>query len=126
MTPEDAIERVQGLATDIYATLRGGYNESVYEEAMAVEFRAAGIPYDVQQTAEVMYKEHKVGEQALDFIVRVGGVVVELKAASALSKAHRAQLRAYLRTTGGDVGLLVNFSPDDKPAPDFEIIEMKV
>lgn len=106
-------DMIHSMSAEVYEILGGGYNESVYEEAMAVEFRAAGVDYRKQPTVEVMYKGHKVGEQDLDFCcVLADGIVTELKAVSSISKGHIAQLRAYMRTTGRDEGLIVNFPPD--------------
>ena len=119
----DQIPAIEEAARNVYAALRGGYNERVYEEAMAVEFRRHGIPYEVSRTVEIFYDGHKVGEHELDFTCTAGEVVVELKALASISKANEAQLRAYLRTTGHSRGILINF-PLDKPEPDIRHIDI--
>ena len=118
------IEKIEEMAARVYATLRGGYSESVYEEALGVEFRAAGIEYSVQHTAEVFYRGQKVGEQELDFAVMAADLVVELKAVASISKGHLAQLRAYMRTIGKTSGVVINFPPDDQDAPQIQHVTL--
>ena len=121
----DHTQTIEKAARDVYAALRGGYNERVYEEAMAVEFRRHGIPYEVSRTVEIFYDAQKVGEHELDFTCTAGEVVVELKALASISKATEAQLRAYLRTTGRTRGMLINFPPVDKPEPDIKHVHIE-
>ena len=121
----DHIETIEKAARDVYAALKGGYNERVYEEAMAVEFRRNGIPYEVSRTVEIFYDGQKVGEHELDFTCTAGEVVVELKALASVSKATEAQLRAYLRTTGKRRGILINFPPVDKLEPDIKHVNIE-
>lgn len=114
MNTAETVELIKELVCRIYATLGGGYSESVYEEAMAVELRESKIPYSVQPTVEVFYNGHKVGEQVLDFLLHLGDFVVELKATASISKVHVAQLAAYMRTTGNHEGMVVSFPPAAK------------
>jgi GxxExxY protein len=123
-TAGELMSQIKSVATDVYKTLGAGYSESVYEEAMAVEFRQNGIKYDVQKTTEVFYKEHKIGTHELDFIVENSGVV-ELKAGASISKSHIAQLQSYLKTLGLTVGIVINFPYPDKECPDFEVVNME-
>lgn len=119
-------ETVEEIARQVYSTLRGGYNESVYQQAMAIEFRERGIDYEVSNTREVFYKDQWVGKQELDLAV-LDGVVIELKAAQTKepSVAHKAQLAAYLRTTGRREGIVINFPKDpDATEPAFAEVEV--
>lgn len=124
MNTDELIEKVKSIARDVYGVLGAGYSESVYEEAMAVEFRQNEIAYDVQKTTEVFYKGHKVGTHQLDFIVESVSVV-ELKAGTSISKSHIAQLQSYLKTLGLSRGVVVNFPYPDKDCPDFEIVTVE-
>ena len=54
----DQIPAIEKAARNVYAALRGGYNERVYEEAMAVEFRRHGIPYEISRAVEIFYDGH--------------------------------------------------------------------
>jgi GxxExxY protein len=88
--------------------LGAGFLEKVYENAMSVELKKRGIPF-VQQTAlKVHYKDEVVGEFFVDLLV-ASTIIVELKAASALDKAHYAQTINYLKAADLSVGLLINF-----------------
>ncbi len=102
------IEFVKIAATDVYNELHAGYNESIYEEAMAVEFRKRDIKYDVEKNTEIFYKGVKVGVHRLDFILEEK-LVVELKAQAYISPSHEGQTRSYLLTLGLKDGIIVNF-----------------
>lgn len=115
---EELLGVLREAACEVYSTLRAGYAETVYEEAMAVEFRLRGIAYELQRSTEIFYKDEKVGSHRLDFIVE-DSIVVELKAGTALAKSHVEQLRSYMRTVGMPAGILVNFPYPEKEKPDF-------
>lgn len=100
---------VIGAAIEVHRTLGPGYLESVYEEALAIEFALRGIPFTRQVVIAVDYKGHSVGESRLDFLVG-GQLVTELKAVEVLIPIHSAQVISYLKTTGRSLGLLINFN----------------
>ena len=104
---------IDELAREIYAELGEGNRESVYEAAMAVEFREQGIPYAIENNVEVLYKGHCVGTQRLDFVVD-GSLAIELQAAASLTKAHVAQTRAYMRTAAFEKAMIINFPTPSK------------
>lgn len=101
-------ERIIGLAYEVHNTLGAGFLEKVYEGALAWELRRAGLSVERQAPIDVVYKGERVGEYAADLIVE-GRVIVEMKVVSELAGAHKAQLLNYLRATGIEVGLLINF-----------------
>ena len=113
------INIVKDASCAIYKELGAGYNETVYEEALAVEFRARKIKYDVEKNTEIFYKGIKVGIHRLDFIVEKK-LVVELKAQSNLTLSNVGQTRSYLKTLNLTNGILVNFPYPDKPKPVFK------
>ena len=80
----------------------------VYESALCVEFELRGLPFVRQPMTRVEYKGRLVGEGRLDLVVD-GRLIVELKAVPALAPVHTAQVLAYLRATGRQLGLLINF-----------------
>ena len=122
MTLDECQQAVEAAARKIYATLPEGYAESVYEKAMAVEFRKNGVPYAIENTIEVLYEGECVGTQRLDFVID-GRMAVELKAAASLAKSHTAQTRAYLKTTAFEHAILINFPYPTKAEPQIEVIE---
>lgn len=118
-----SIKKVKELATKVYATLGAGYNETVYEEALAIEMRKAKMKYDIELNLEIMYEGEKVGTHTLDFIID-RKLVIELKATGSLTKSHRVQLKSYLKTLGLGTGLLINFAYPEKEEPDIEEISI--
>lgn len=99
---------VIGAALEVHRVLGPGFLETVYEEAMAVEFGLRGIPFERQKPISVSYKGHSIGEGRLDLFVQ-NSLIVELKAAEKLLPIHQAQLMSYLKATGCRLGLLINF-----------------
>lgn len=92
----------------VHNALGFGFLEKVYENAMMIELRKMGICAEQQKLLKVYYDEEEVGSYFADILVE-NKVVVELKAAEALSPDHEAQLVNYLRATELEVGLLLNF-----------------
>ena len=100
---------VIGAAIEVHRVLGPGFLESVYEEALCVELELRGIPYSRQHVVAVNYKGRAVGEGRLDLLVG-GELVVEIKAVDALAPIHSAQDISYLKATGHELGLLMNFN----------------
>jgi GxxExxY protein len=100
--------RTIGCALTVANTLRGGFLEKVYENALAFELRTAGISVEQQRGITVSYKGTVIGEYFTDLLVE-GAILVELKTVQALNSAHRAQCINYLRATGMHLCLLINF-----------------
>jgi len=111
--------QVRDSASEIYQALGAGYNETIYEEAMAYELRQRNIPYEVERNTEIFYKGVKVGIHRLDFILD-GKLVVELKASTSITASHIGQTSAYLKTLKLHHGMVVNFPYPDKDSPDFK------
>jgi GxxExxY protein len=83
-------ERVIGCAYEVSNTLGCGFLEKVYENALAVELRRAGIGVQQQKLIQVRYKGELVGDYVLDILVE-DAVIVEVKAMEALDEAHTAR-----------------------------------
>jgi GxxExxY protein len=88
--------------------LGSGFVEKVYENALVIEVRRAGLSVEQQYGIKVRYDQVVVGEFAADLLVDEN-VIVELKAVKALDEIHSAQCLNYLKATGLTVCLLVNF-----------------
>ena len=106
---DELAERVIGAAIRVHKELGPGFLESVYEEALAVEFAERKIRYERQKHLAILYREHHVGEHRLDFLVE-NALIVELKAISSLENIHFAILRSYLKAASIDDALLLNFA----------------
>jgi GxxExxY protein len=86
-----------------------GFLEIMYEEALAIELGLGGISFERQKLLPVFYHEHLIGEHRLDLVVE-GKVILELKAISQLEKIHFAIVRSYLKASGLQDALLLNFA----------------
>jgi GxxExxY protein len=102
-------ERVIGAAIAVHRTLGPGFLESVYEQALAVEFEARAIPFVRQASFAIEYRGRQVGEHRLDLLV-ANCLVVELKSVDSLGPIHMAQVLSYLRVTHHSLALLINFN----------------
>ena len=108
MNTDLVTEGVIGSALRVSNGLGVGFLERVYENALAVELRRAGVPFEQQRPLAVHYEGVVVGEYCADLLAD-GQVIVELKAAKAIDEIHQAQLLNYLKATGLRVGLILNF-----------------
>lgn len=102
-------ERIIGAAMKVHSTLGPGLLESAYEACLAYELANLGLAVERQKKQPVVHGDLKLEEgYRLDLVVE-GRVVVELKALSAVTDVHKAQLLSYLRLSKCEVGLLINF-----------------
>lgn len=101
--------KVIGAAIEVHRILGPGYLESVYEDALCIELELNGIPFKRQVGFGVEYKRRTVGEGRLDLLVD-DRLIVELKPVEDLLAVHRAQVIWYLKATGCEIGLFVNFN----------------
>ena len=101
-------ERIIGCAYKVSNTLGYGFLEKVYENALALEIRAAGLHVAQQQPVTVKYQGRVVGEYVSDLLVE-SIVLVELKCVTALGQSHVAQCLNYLKATELRLCLLLNF-----------------
>ena len=106
----DLSERVIGAFYSTYKELGFGFLESVYEAALALQLGESGLMVERQHPIVVRFKGHVVGEFRADLLVE-DTLLVEIKSARTLLPLHEAQLMNYLKATGIQVGLLVNFGP---------------
>jgi GxxExxY protein len=88
-----------------------GFQEVIYQRALAKEFPGHGVECSREVWIDVMYKGEKVGHKRVDFVVgdNSGDVMVEIKAKAALEEVDFVQALSYLKASGYKVGLLLNF-----------------
>jgi len=106
---KELVYQINGCVFTVYKELGHGFLEKVYENALRIELESQGLNVQVQKPIQVLYKGEVVGDYLPDIIVN-DKVVVELKAQNNLHKAHETQVINYLKATGIQVGLLVNFA----------------
>lgn len=105
---DDLARAVIGAAIEVHRHLGPGFLEAVYEEALCLELRLRQIPFERQKPIKVEYKGQYVGEGRLDLLVG-DRLVVELKAAKAVAPIDQARVLSYLKATGRQLALLLNF-----------------
>jgi len=109
MTDNQLTHEIIGAAIEVHRVLGPGLLESAYEECLARELSLRSIKYERQKPLPVVYKEVKLDcGYRLDFLVE-GRVVLELKAVESLAPIHEAIMLTYLRLSGCQIGLLINF-----------------
>jgi len=104
-------DRIIGAAYEVYNCLGSGFLESVYENALVLELSEVFDSVERQCPLVVIYKGHQLGRFEADVIVD-RKVIVELKSIDTLQRVHEVQLMNYLKATGIEVGLLINFGPE--------------
>jgi GxxExxY protein len=110
MVLNELTEKIIGLAIKVHRILGPGFLESVYQAALAYEFKKANIPFEKEKTLPVPYEEIllEVGFRC-DFLVDKR-VIVECKSVREVTPLDHAQLLNYLKITNLTVGLLINFN----------------
>ena len=105
---------------EVYNELGFGFLESVYREAMRIALAEAGFRVEAEVPVPVSFRGTLVGVFRADIVVD-GKIIVELKTAESISKAHEAQVLHYLRASEVEVGLVMNFGAVAR----FRRIEMR-
>jgi GxxExxY protein len=103
--------RVIGCAITVHRALGPGYKESIYVEAMCIEFNARDLKFEREKPITVIYSGRKIPGQRLDLLVG-GALVVECKVAEAIIPIHTRQVTSYLRTLDLRLGFIFNFNVD--------------
>ena len=104
----DVTDQIIKAALTVNRTLGSGFMEKVYENALSIEIKGLGLNVVQQSPICVRYSGEIIGEFVADLIVE-SKVIVELKAVSVIAPIHEAQLVNYLRATGLEVGLVINY-----------------
>ena len=105
----DECYAIRGAVFDVYRELGNGFAEEVYQQCLAREFAARGIPFDAKRELRIFYKGEPIEKTYVPDFMCYDKIIVEIKAVDVLTKEHRSQLMNYLRLTKCRVGLLVNF-----------------
>lgn len=97
-----------GCAMKVYNTLGNGFQEQIYQRAMAIEMAKDGLKFVEEFGMTIFYDNIKIGIRRVDFLVEEK-VMVELKALSMIEKANITQALNYLEASKTEIGLLLNF-----------------
>ena len=101
-------DQIINCAFEVHKVMGIGFLEKVYEKAMFEELKSRGLKADSQCCITVQYKGINVGDYVADIIVE-DVIIIEFKALDKLHDIHELQLKNYLKATGIEVGLLINF-----------------
>jgi GxxExxY protein len=113
--------KIIGCAMAVHKALSNGFQEVIYQRALEIEMREAGISFDREFEMPIFYREQQIGTRRVDFLVE-GVVSVELKAISKLEDVHFAQGINYLEAYNLEIGLLINFG---EPSLNFKRLANK-
>lgn len=107
---KDITEKIIGASFEVHKFLGNGFQEVIYQRALAWELKQVGLPFAREIEQEIFYKDlpEPIGTRRADFVVD-GKVLVELKAVIELEEVHLAQVLNYLKAYRLEVGLLINF-----------------
>jgi len=101
--------QIQGGVFEVNRVMGRGFLEAVYQECLALEFAARQIPFRATPQLKLTYKAAQLKQTYVPDFICFEAVIVELKVSREIAPEHRAQVLNYLRATGLEVGLLVNF-----------------
>jgi GxxExxY protein len=99
--------RIIAAATQVHKSLGPGFEEVIYQRALALELPAHDLAYSREVWIDIFYKGVKVGRKRVDFVIE--DVMVEIKARAEIEEVHFVQALSYLKASGCKVGLLLNF-----------------
>ncbi|AFL82771.1 hypothetical protein Belba_0100 [Belliella baltica DSM 15883] len=108
MKHEDLTYKIIGCAMEVHKHLGNGFQEVVYQRALAIEMQMKGIAFSREHEMPLQYKGHNIGTRRVDFFVE-DKIMVEIKAIINLEDVHLAQAMNYVEAYNLEIGLLINF-----------------
>ena len=111
---KDEVYKIVGAAIEVHKELGNGFLESVYEEAMKIVSNERNIPFETQVRIPVYFKGNKLEKEFIADYIGFDKIIVEFKCIPKLTKIEVAQIINYLKATGIQVGILINFGSKGK------------
>lgn len=105
---KDLSYKIVGCIYEVYNKIGSGFKESVYHNALKIEFKDRNIGYIDQPQLPIMYKAKKIGTYIPDFVIEEK-IILELKSVEFMPKIFESQLYNYLKGTKYNLGYIVNF-----------------
>ncbi len=100
--------KIIGCAMEVHKILGNGFQEVIYQRALAKEMILQGVGFSREHEMPIFYKEDQIGTRRVDFLVEEF-VSVEIKAVTKTEDVHLAQAINYLEAYDLEIGLLINF-----------------
>jgi GxxExxY protein len=108
MKYQEITSKIIKCAYAVHKNLGFGFLENVYQNALMIELTNADLEAEKEKKIQVLYHGQVVGDYIADIVVE-NKIICELKSTKEINPAHEAQLVNYLKATGIEVGLLINF-----------------
>ena len=108
MKHEELTHKIIGCAMKVHSTLGNGFQEMIYQRALAIEFQKQGIAYQSEMEMTIYYEGENIGTRRVDFFAEEN-IMIELKAIIKLEEVHLAQAMNYCQAYNLPIGLLINF-----------------
>ena len=108
MKYEDLTKKIIGCAMQVHSTLGNGFQEVIYQRALAIEMNLAGLLFEREKEMSIFYRDENIGTRRVDFFVEEL-IMVELKALTKLEDVHLSQAMNYCEAYQMEIGLLINF-----------------
>jgi GxxExxY protein len=108
MKYEELTHKIIGCAMKVHSTLGNGFQEVIYQRALAIEMRKQGLDFQREMEMAIYYERENIGTRRVDFFVEEN-IMVELKALIKLEDVHLSQAMNYCQAYNLPIGLLINF-----------------
>ena len=108
MKYQELTGNIIGAAMEVHRQMKNGYQEYIYQRALAIELKQRGINFEQEFEMKIHYKGEMIGLRRVDFLIHKI-IPLELKAVTELSNIHLTQTLNYLETANYELGLLINF-----------------
>jgi GxxExxY protein len=111
---KNEVYAIVGAGMEVYNELGAGFLEPVYQEAFEMELCDRHVPFEPQKELRISYKGRTLTKTYIADGIAYGKIVIELKALNALTSREESQMLNYLKATGFEVGVLLNFGVTGK------------
>jgi GxxExxY protein len=108
MKHKELTYKIIGCAMEVHKHLGNGFQEVIYQRALAIEMKLQGIEFSREHEMKLHYKGYEIGTRRVDFFIE-NKIMLEIKAVIRLEDVHLAQAMNYVEAYNLEVGLLINF-----------------
>ncbi len=108
MKHEELTHKIIGCAMKVHSTLGNGFQEVIYQRALAIELEKQGLSFQREMEMPIYYEGIDIGRRRVDFFVEEN-IMLELKAVIKIEDVHLAQAMNYCQAYNLPIGLLINF-----------------